>query len=121
MKQKKPKFISGWFIYWFDIHKRLPEDEWARLILIDQNRHPDKPEQIAEFITKYYLSFQYLSDKIKYKSPKSRMGFEYKAKIGKKKDGGYTISCGHNYEIFAEYRKEVEIPDEDYPAYFPVR
>src|SRR3989344_1873161 len=114
-KKLKNKKISGWFIYWFGTSNKIPSDEMARIILIDQNRNPDKPEPIADFIEKYYISTLYLSDKIALASPRARRNFAYKSKISSNKNG-YIISCGHNPMIIAEYRKDVSIPTKEYPT-----
>lgn len=118
-KNKKQK-ISGWFIYWFGTSNKIPSDEMARIILIDQNRRPDRPDPIADFIEKYYISTLYLSDKIALASPRARRSFVYKSKISlnKNKDG-YIISCGHNPMIMAEYRKDVSAPNKEYSTWFP--
>ena len=117
-KINKKQKISGWFISWTGTN--VPHDELDRIIFIDQNRRPDNPEPIADFVEKYYISTLYLSDKIALSSPKARRNWSYKSitEYNKNKNG-YIISCGHNPAIFAEYRKKVPMPDKDYPTWFP--
>ena len=100
--------------------KEIPSDEMARIIFIDQNRKPYNPEPIADFVEKYYISTMYLSEKIALASPKARRDWYYKSRTERNKNkDGYIIFCGHNPFIVAEYRKNVSIPNEDYPTWFP--
>lgn len=119
---EKSKKISGWFISWEGVgnHVKMPPDEIARIILINQNGRPDRPEPIADFMEMYYISTLHLDDKISWRSPRLRKTFPYRSKItSNKAKNGYIISCGHNPYIFAEYRRDVAIPIRDYPAWFP--
>lgn len=90
----------------------------ARIILIDQNRRLDRPEPIADFIEKYYISTLYLSDKVALASPKARRNWNYKSRTAYNKNG-YIISCGHNPMIIAEYRKDILVPNREYSTWFP--
>lgn len=120
MELKKVRKISGWFIYWSGTSNKIPSDEMARIIFIDQNRKPYNPEPIANFVEKYYISTMYLSEKIALASPKERKRWNYKSRTeyNKNKDG-YIISCGHNPMIMADYRKNFSISNKDYPTWFP--
>jgi len=121
-KKNKKQKISGWFIYWFGTNNKIPYDEWARIILIDQTRNPNKTKQVLDFVEKYYISTMYLSEKIALASPKARRDYRnMKGKVEEyiKNKNGYIISYGHNPMIIAEYRKNVSMPDKDYPTWFP--
>jgi hypothetical protein len=119
-KQNKKRKISGWFISWFGTSNKIPSDEWDRIIFINQNGRPDKPEPILDFIEKYYISTRlYLSEKISLRKPKARESWREhnnKYAINYKKN---TIIYGDNPCIVAEYRKNVLVPDRDYPTWFP--
>lgn len=118
MKKNKARKISGWFIYWEGIN--LSSDEWSRIIFIDQTRNPEKPKYIKDFVEKYYISTMYLSEKINLISPKTRLKWINGSKINYNKDGSINcISCGHTPYIVAQYRKNVPVPDKDYPTWFP--
>ena len=120
MPKKKIKNISGWFIYWFGTSTKIPSDEMARIIFIYQYIKRDRPEPIADFVEKYYISTMYLSEKIALASPKSRRNWNSKSKTEyNKKKNGFIISCGHNPMIIAEYRENFPVPDKDYPTWFP--